>query len=75
VTRRKHRKLVSGPEMTNAMAMFDLVLRWRIEIGCERDHIDKNIKQRQHRHSRYSDRNSIPAVVIRELFICAYRGY
>ncbi len=30
---RKHSKLVCGHEMTNAMAVFDLVVKWRIETG------------------------------------------
>jgi hypothetical protein len=30
---RKHSKLVCGQEMTNAMAVFNLILRWRVEKG------------------------------------------
>lgn len=30
---RKHRKLVYGREITNAMAVFQLILEWRIEAG------------------------------------------
>jgi hypothetical protein len=30
---RKHSKPVCGHEMTNAMAVFDLVVKWRIEAG------------------------------------------
>jgi superfamily II DNA helicase RecQ len=30
---RKHSKLVCGHEMTNAMAVFDLVVKWRFETG------------------------------------------
>ena len=33
---RKHSKLVCGQEMTNAMAVFDLVVRWRIKTGVSR---------------------------------------
>jgi hypothetical protein len=33
---RKHSKLVCGHEMTNAMAVFDLVVGWRIETGVTR---------------------------------------
>jgi superfamily II DNA helicase RecQ len=29
----KHQKLVYGQEMTNAMAVFELVLKWRVGIG------------------------------------------
>ena len=32
----KHSKLVCGQEMTNAMAVFDLVIKWRIETGVLR---------------------------------------
>jgi hypothetical protein len=32
----KHPKLVCGQEMTNAMAVFELVLRWRAEKGVGR---------------------------------------
>jgi hypothetical protein len=32
----KHAKLVCGQEMTNAMAVFELVLRWRAEKGIGR---------------------------------------
>lgn len=32
----KHPKLVCGQEMTNAMAVFELVLRWRAEKGIGR---------------------------------------
>lgn len=30
---RKHSKLVCGQEMTNAMAVFELVVRWRVDRG------------------------------------------
>ena len=30
---RKHQKLVCGQEMTNAMAVFELVLKWHVRIG------------------------------------------
>jgi hypothetical protein len=30
---RKHSKLVCGHEITNAMAVFDLVIKWRIKTG------------------------------------------
>ncbi len=33
---RKHSKLVCRQEMTNAMAVFDLVVRWHIETGVSR---------------------------------------
>lgn len=33
---RKHWKLVCGQEMTNVMAVFEVVLKWRVEISASK---------------------------------------